>query len=71
MRRQGSLGKAIILGKVEDRGKRAGPNNRWIDLIKETIGTGLQKLSRAVEDGSLWTSLVLKFIKSWSQLNDM
>lgn len=70
MRRQGSFGKAIIPGKVEGRGKRAGPNNRWIDLIKETIGTGLQKLSRAVEDGSLWTSLVHKFIKSWSQLND-
>ena len=47
-----------MLGKVEDVRERGRANMRWIDLMKEAIGTSLQELSRAVEDGTRWTALV-------------
>ena len=34
MRRQESLGKAVILGKVEGNRKRGRPNMSWTDLTK-------------------------------------
>ena len=33
---------------------------RWIGSIQEAIGMSLQKLSRAVEDRTLWMSLIFK-----------
>lgn len=56
-RRQGSLETTIMLRKIEGSKKRERPNMRWIDTIKEAIGTSLQELSRAVEDGTLWAAL--------------
>ena len=47
MRRQDSLEKTIMLGKVEGSRKRGRPNMRWIDSIKEAIGMSLQELNRA------------------------
>ena len=50
MRRQGSLEKLIMLGKIEGSRKGGRPNVRWIDSTKETTGVSLQQLSRASED---------------------
>ena len=50
MRRQGSLAKTIMLGKVEGSRKRGAPNMRWIDSIKGAMGMSLWELRRAVED---------------------
>ena len=58
-RKQGSLEKMIMMGKIEGSGKR--PNRRWIDFIKEALGMSLQELSRAAEDRTLWTSLTRGF----------
>ena len=55
-----------MLGKVEGSRKRGRPNMRWIDSIKEAIGMSLQKLSRAVEDRRLWTSLIHRVTRCWS-----
>ena len=33
-------------------------NVRWIDSLWEAIGISLQELNRAVEDRTLWTSLI-------------
>ena len=44
---------------------------RWIDSIKEAIGMSPQKLSRAIEDRTLYTSLIFRVIKSQSQLDGM
>ena len=69
MRRQDSLEKTIMLGKVEGSRKRGRANMRWIDPIKEAIGLSLQELSRAVEDRTLWTSLIHRVTRSRSQLD--
>ena len=50
MRRQDSLEKTIMLGKVEGRMKRGPLNMRCFDSLKEAAGFSLQELSRAVED---------------------
>lgn len=42
--------KTIMLRKTEGSRKRGRPNMRWIDFIKEAVGTNLQELSRAAED---------------------
>ena len=66
MRRQDSLEKTIMLGKVEGSRKRGRPNMRWIDSIKEAIGMSLQKLSRTVEYRTLKTSLINRVARSQS-----
>ena len=48
MKRQGSLEKAIMLGKIKVSRKRGTPNMSWIDSVKEATGLTLQELSRAV-----------------------
>lgn len=53
MRRQGSLGKTIMLGKLESSRKRGRPNMRGIDSIKEAVGMSPQELSKVVEDRTL------------------
>ena len=65
---QDSLEKTIMLGKVEAAGKEE-QNMRWIESIKEATGVSLQRLSRAVEDGTLWTSLIHRVTRSWSRLD--
>ena len=58
-----------MLEKVEDSRKTGRPNMRWIDSIKEAIGTIFLKLRRATEDRTLWTSLIHTVAKSQSQLD--
>lgn len=48
MRRQVSLEKTIMLGKVESSRGKGRPNMGWIDTIKEAPVLWLQDLSKAV-----------------------
>ena len=54
MRRQGSLEKAIMVGKTEGCRKRGKSAMGWMDSIKEATGKSLQELSRAVEGRTRW-----------------
>lgn len=58
MRRQGSLEQTIMLGPIESSREGGGPNARWMDSIKETVGTRLQEPQHPAEDRALWTSLI-------------
>lgn len=69
MRRQGCLGKTVLLEKITGSRKRGRPNVSWIGSTKETRGMNLQVLSRAVEDRTLWLSLIHRVIRRWSPLN--
>ena len=66
MRRQRYLKKTITLGRVDGSRKRGRPNMRWIDPIKEVTGRSLQERNRAVEDRTLWLSLIHRVTRSWS-----
>lgn len=50
--------KTNMLGKTEDGRKRGKHSMRWMDSMREAILMNLQVLSRAVEDRTLWTSLI-------------
>ena len=42
---------------------------RWIESMKEAIGMSIQELSGAVEDRTLWTSLMNRVGRSRSPLS--
>ena len=42
---------------------------RWMDSTEEAICVSEQELSRAAEDKTLWTSLIHRVTRSWSQFN--
>lgn len=69
MRRQGSLEKIIIFGIIEGSRESGRSNMRWIESIHEVIRVSLQELSRAVEDRTLWISLIHRVSRKWNQLN--
>ena len=53
MRRQDSLEKTGVLGKIEGSRERGRPNMRWIDSEKAAVRMSLQGLSRAVANRTL------------------
>ena len=68
MRKQNSLERTLVLGKVEGSRKRGGPNTRWTGSLKEATGLGLQDPSRAVEDRIFLRVLIHRVALSWGQL---
>lgn len=67
MRREGSLGKAIMLGNMEGSRKREKADMRWIVGIKETMDMSLQGLSGMVEGGILWTQIIHRVCRSQTE----
>ena len=65
MRRQDSLEKTGMLGKVDGNRKR----KRKTKYKKEATGLRLQKQSRAVEDRTFWRSLIHMVAIKWRRLD--
>ena len=42
---------------------------KWVDAIKEAIGSSLQELSRAVEDRAFWKLLINRVTINQRQLD--
>ena len=69
MWRVDSLGKTLILGKIE--GKRRGwQRTRWLDSITDLMDMNLSKLQEIVEDRGTWHAVVHEIIKIWMQFSD-
>ena len=64
MRTANSLGKSLMLGKIEGRRKRGCQRIRWLDGITDAMDIDLGKLREMVRDGEAWRAAVHRVTKS-------
>ena len=69
MRRADSLGKTLMLGKIEGNRRRGRQRIRWLDNITDSRDMSLSKLWEIVEDRGAWPAAVHGITKSQIRLS--
>ena len=63
MQRTDSLGKTLMLGKIESR-RRGRQRMRWLDGITDLMGMNLSKLQEMIKDREAWHAAVYGVTKN-------
>ena len=66
MPRANSLGKTLMLGKLEGRRGRGQQRMRKLDSITDSVDMNLSKLQEIVKDRGAWHATVYEVAKNWT-----
>ena len=70
MRRAASLGKTLMLEKIEGKRRREWQRMRWLDSITDSVDMNLRKLREIVKDRKAWCAAIHGVTKNQTQLSN-